>query len=115
MHLGALSSVGHYKPSNFYHIVLDNEAYETTGNQDTTSASTDLKAVAIACGYAHAQEAKTAEELKDRLKGMLSSKGPSFLRVKINRLATEDIPRISSKHSSSQIAKNFSEELAKKS
>lgn len=114
MHMGALSSIGYYKSLNFYHIVLDNEAYESTGNQDTTSASTDFKAVAKACGYARAEEAKTADELKNQLKFLLTSRGPILLRVKINRLPTADIPRISSKYSSKQIAEAFSAGLSSK-
>ncbi|MHA2022226.1 MAG: phosphonopyruvate decarboxylase, partial [Candidatus Thorarchaeota archaeon] len=51
MHLGAMSTVGHYHPSNFIHIVLDNEAHESTGGQFTTSGTTDLPAVALACNY----------------------------------------------------------------
>lgn len=107
MHLGILSTAGHYKPKNFYHIVLDNEAYETTGNQDTTSSTTDFGRMAKAAGYAWVDSAVTAEDLTAKAKLMLSMEGPAFLRVKINRLVTDGIPRISSKHSSSQIAENF--------
>ena len=76
MHMGILSSVGFYGPKNFYHIVLDNEAYETTGNQDTTSPSVDFKAAAKACGYAQSEQAKTEKELTLKLKKMLKSMGP---------------------------------------
>jgi len=50
MHLGIASSIGHHRPRNLYHVVLDNESYESTGDQDTTSPTTDLCAVAKACG-----------------------------------------------------------------
>ena len=112
MHMGALSSVGHYKPKNFYHILLDNESYETTGDQDTTSPTTDLKAVAKACGYRYSEEAVTENEIKDRLKAMFKSEGPGLLRVKINRTPTLDIPRISTKYTSERIAENFKESLS---
>ncbi|MDP3920770.1 MAG: phosphonopyruvate decarboxylase [Candidatus Omnitrophota bacterium] len=113
MHLGILSSIGHYRPKNFYHIVLDNEAYESTGGQDTTSASSDLCAVAHACGYVWTKETSTADELKRSLEELKGIEGPCFLRVKINRIATPDVPRISGKHSSRDIASHFSEELAR--
>ncbi len=112
MHLGVLSSIGHYQPKNLYHVVLDNEAYETTGNQDTTSSTTDLEAMALAAGYAEVKTVRNGEELKKTFQKMLKSQGPSFLRVKINRLATESIPRISSKYNSSQIAQQFKASLA---
>jgi len=107
MHLGILSSIGHYHPENLYHIVLDNESYETTGNQDTTSSSTDLEAMARASGYQMAKSVASGEELKAVLQRMLNHKGPAFLRVKINRLPTPDIPRITSKYTSQQIADQF--------
>ncbi len=111
MHMGVLSSIGHYKPSNFYHIILDNESYETTGDQDTTSPTTNLAAVAKACGYRAAAEASSGEELAQKLKLLLKEGGPAFLRVKINRIPTLDIPRISSKYSSDKIALNFKASL----
>jgi phosphonopyruvate decarboxylase len=115
MHMGILSTIGHYKPKNICHIVLDNESYETTGDQDTTSPSTDLETVAKACGYRVAGEAASEKDLKARLKLLLNTAGPAFLRVKINRVPTLDIPRISSKYSSEDIAKNFSKELIQNS
>jgi phosphonopyruvate decarboxylase len=112
MHLGILSAVGHYKPKNFYHVVLDNESYETTGDQDTTSSTTSFEKVALACGYAWAGEVRGAARLKTAFTSMLKRPGPALLRVKINRLPTEGIPRISSRYSSVQIAKNFKASFA---
>ena len=112
MHMGILSSVGFYKPKNFYHIILDNESYETTGDQDTTSPGTDLKTVAKACGYRFAEEIQNEGQLISELKFFLKKDGPSLLRVKVNRLPTHNIPRISSKYSSEDIAKNFKAELS---
>jgi len=113
MHLGVLSSVGHYKPANYYHIVLDNESYETTGDQDTTSSTTDFEGMALCAGYRVAANARDEESLRSNLKKILSMPGPALLRVKINRLPTPDIPRISSKHDSPQIAERFRMALLK--
>ena len=107
MHLGVLSAIGHYKPKNFYHVVLDNESYETTGDQNTTSSTTSFEGIARACGYSWVGEAHTAAGLKSALASMFKRPGPAFLRVKINRLSTPRIPRISSKYSSEQIAESF--------
>lgn len=107
MHMGTLSSVGHYKPCNFYHLMLDNEAYETTGNQNTTSPTTDFAAIAKACGYLQSLEASDENGLRESLNQLFSSPGPGFLRVKINRLPETGTPRISSKYSSDQITDRF--------
>jgi phosphonopyruvate decarboxylase len=107
MHLGILSTIGHYRPKNLYHVVLDNEAYETTGNQNTTSSTTNFETMAIAAGYRGAKTVSGREELRKAVKEMLDGPGPFVLRVKINRTPTGNISRISSKHSSSQIARTF--------
>lgn len=111
MHMGVLSMIGHAGPENLLHIVLDNESYESTGDQDTTSSTTDFAAVALACGYRHAAEAHEEAGLRSRLESLLKEKGPSLLRVKINRLPTPGVPRISEKYTSKTIAKNFSAAL----
>jgi phosphonopyruvate decarboxylase len=107
MHLGATSMIGHYCPPNFYHLVLDNEAYESTGNQETTSKTTDIAAIARACGYTTTSTATNREGLASALAQLKHSAGPALLRIKINALETFDIPRISSKHSSQCITANF--------
>lgn len=112
MHLGILSTIGHYKPKNFYHVVLDNESYETTGNQDTTSSTTSLEQIAAASGYAWTGQARSAENLKSTFVSMLKQSGPAFLRVKINRLFTPEIARISSKYSSKKITEIFKSAVA---
>jgi phosphonopyruvate decarboxylase len=111
MHLGILSTIGHYSPSNLIHIVLDNESYETTGDQDTTSATTDFAAIAKAAGYISTKEVRSEKEITKAMNDLLRSKGPSLLRIKINRLPTAGVPRISGKYSSAEIAANFSKSL----
>jgi phosphonopyruvate decarboxylase len=107
MHMGVLSAIGHYKPKNLFHIVLDNESYETTGDQDTTSSTTNFVRAASASGYATSAECQHEHELRAGVRHLLSQPGPHFLRVKINRIPTEKIPRISSKYDSPAIASNF--------
>lgn len=109
MHMGTASSVGHYAPENYVHIVLDNESYETTGDQDTTASTTDLEGVARAAGYKITAKASNAEELRQRLREYQTAKGPVFLWVKINRLETSGIPRITTQYSSTDITRNFQE------
>ncbi|MBI4353556.1 MAG: phosphonopyruvate decarboxylase [Candidatus Omnitrophica bacterium] len=112
MHMGILSSIGHYRPKNLYHIVLDNESYESTGGQDTTSPTTDFCLIAKACGYRTAEEAATEKDLKVKLASLLQEEGPAFLRIKTNRLPTPDVPRISNRYTSEQIAETFKAALS---
>ena len=112
MHLGILSSIGHYQPPNLFHLVLDNESYETTGDQDTTSKTTDFCAMALACGYREVECVENAADLEKALKAFAGKPGPNLLRIKINRLPTLNVPRISSRYTSIQIAENFCRETA---
>ncbi len=113
MHMGMFSTVGYYHPKNYYHIVLDNEAYETTGDQDTTSKTTAFEKIALDCAYARSYLCQNEAELRQALKEGLNKPGPVFFRVKINRTPTPNVPRISSKHSSPQITTNFRESLSR--
>jgi phosphonopyruvate decarboxylase len=51
MRMGALATIGHYKPNNLLHVLLDNGVYESTGAQTTVADTVDFAAVAQACGY----------------------------------------------------------------
>ncbi len=51
MSLGAFPLIATCRPSNFIHIVLDNEAYESTGGQPSIASTVDLAALAESAGY----------------------------------------------------------------
>lgn len=113
MHMGTVSMVGRYQPPNFYHLVLDNESYETTGDQDTTSANTDFEAVARACGYRKTWEIRESDALRGSLEKILSEPGPVLVRIKINRIPTKEIPRITSRYEAPEITASFMQQVRK--
>ena len=109
MHMGIASSIGHYKPKNVTHIVLDNEAYESTGNQATTSSVTDIADIARACNYTSIFKVYTKNGLA---KALLSKFGsPRLIHIKINNEKMDGIPRITTKHTAEQVTRNFMEAL----
>src|SRR5687768_14789589 len=68
MNLGALATIGWKRPANFVLLVLDNERYATTGNQDTATAhGADLEAAARALGFASAVTVRSADALAESL------------------------------------------------
>ncbi|ANP48596.1 phosphonopyruvate decarboxylase [Streptomyces griseochromogenes] len=81
MHLGSLATVGHFTPANLVHVVFDNQAYDSTGGQPTTSATTDFAAVARACGYRQVRRVGTAAGLRPALRALLDAPGPGLLAV----------------------------------
>lgn len=104
MHLGTLSTVGYYAPRRFLDVVLDNEAHGSTGNQYTTSATTDIAAVAVACNYAHVFRCQSRSEVQKAIRSALDSVGPSLVLIKINRIE-EDLPRITDRYEQKETAR----------
>jgi len=83
MHAGSLSTAGHERPANLVHVVLDNGTYDSTGGQPTTSATTDLVAMARACGYRAAHCCRDADELGAVFRAGPDRAGPVFVRAVI--------------------------------
>lgn len=93
MSAGALSTIGHYAPKNFYHIVFDNESHESTGGQPTASKTMDFDKLAIANGYTGAVIVQTKEKLIAEIERMQDTKGPRMLIVKIKKGARDNLGR----------------------
>ncbi len=92
MRMGNLATVGAYRPPNLRHLVLDNEAHDSTGGQQTVSRATDFAKIATACGYDRVWRTDSAEHLEDFL-GDETRKGCHFMHMKIQTGAISDLPR----------------------
>ena len=92
MRMGNLATLGAYNPSNLVHVVLDNEAHDSTGAQSTVSACTDFAAVATACGYGRVMRTDDVAELSQFLAAR-DGAGTGFLHMKIATGARDDLPR----------------------
>jgi len=95
MSLGTLPLIASESPKNLIHIVLDNEAYESTGGQPSISKEVNLRRVAESSGYAYTVLVSKLSELKEILQEAPNKSGPIFLLVKVNVSRVEDIPRVS--------------------
>ena len=66
MNLGALATVAGKKPANFYHFLLDNECYATTGGQPVpNSQGIDYALMAKGAGYASTHNFDDLEGVRD--------------------------------------------------
>lgn len=94
MRLGNLANIGVYQPDNLLHILLDNEAHDSTGGQDTLSRTLSLAMVAQACGY-QSVHATDCLEMLDRIlltdKG--HNKGPVFVHFRIQKGSPKNLGR----------------------
>jgi len=76
MGMNALASVGHERPANLYHVVLDNQSHASTGGQRTISREVALEKVAAAVGYRVTYRAETPDVLAPSLRAALGQAGP---------------------------------------
>lgn len=84
MNLGVLATIAGKKPENFYHFLLDNECYATTGGQPVPNASEiDYGALAKSAGYASAYNFDDLEDFTISVGEILNEPGPVFVAVKI--------------------------------
>jgi phosphonopyruvate decarboxylase len=91
MRLGVLATIGHERPPDLIHVLLDNQRHESTGGQSTVSHSVDFPSLAAACGYAAAARVGSLDELSRALTS--AEPGPRFLHVPIAPGVPADLPR----------------------
>jgi phosphonopyruvate decarboxylase len=95
MSLGTFPLIATCRPHNLIHIVLDNEAYESTGGQPTISSTVDLAAVAKAVGYARVWRVSDSVSLQTALHEAMNARVLTFLLAKVTGRAPEGLGRVS--------------------
>ncbi|MBI2969166.1 MAG: phosphonopyruvate decarboxylase, partial [Gammaproteobacteria bacterium] len=93
MRMGNLATVGTYGGSNLIHIILDNEAHDSTGAQATVSMNVNFAAIAAACGYGRVARGDDPELLDYLLDGDSPVAGPSLGQLKIRAGTLDNLPR----------------------
>ena len=93
MHMGSMAVIGANKPKNLIHIVINNGAHETVGGMPTVAATTDLVAVAKACGYPNAICVDDFDALDRELEAAKSRNELSLIEVKCSIGARDNLGR----------------------
>lgn len=85
MGLGALTTIAEKNPTNFYHFMLDNECYATTGGQPVpNAANVDYQAMASASGYPASYAFDNLDDFTNQIKEILDQPGPVFVSLKVD-------------------------------
>ncbi len=105
MQMGAFASIGHYKPENFYHILIDNNCHESTGGQPTVSNTLNFENICLASGYNYTRTIIKENELTSGLDDFLNSKGPAILIIKVKKGSRKNLGRPKTKPTENK--KNF--------
>ncbi len=84
MSLGMLATTAEQAPANFYHFVLDNEVYATTGGQPVPNARhVAYDMLARGAGYPRAFAFTELDGFARELPGILRAPGPVFVAAKV--------------------------------
>jgi thiamine pyrophosphate-dependent acetolactate synthase large subunit-like protein len=84
MSLGVLPTIAEQAPKNFYHFMLDNECYATTGGQPVPNAKhVAYDVIARGCGYPRAFAFTILDDFANNIKAILDQPGPVFVAMKV--------------------------------
>ncbi len=84
MNLGILTTIAEQAPTNFYHLLLDNECYATTGGQPVPNAqNVAYEVLARGAGYPRAFAFDELDDFSNHIKDILDQPGPAFVALKV--------------------------------
>jgi len=93
MHLGAVTSIGHFAPTNYKHIVFNNGTHESVGVQPTCAFGLDFNSIALGCRYKKYWKAENAAEFTEAVKQAQQCEGPVMIEMRINTQSRKDLGR----------------------
>ena len=93
MQMGSLATVGYYNAKNLYHIIYDNNSYDSTGGQPTTANRVDFEKIAVGCNYKSAVTVKTKAELMNEVNNLKNLEGPHMIIVKVKKGSRKNLGR----------------------
>ena len=83
MNLGSAAMIPFTGARNLIHVVFDNGAYASTGNQPTISREVALEKIAAAAGYRTSVRALTPDSLQAAFEDARRQGGPAFILADI--------------------------------
>jgi len=84
MNMGVLATIAEIAPPNFYHFLLDNECYATTGGQPVPNAQkVAYDVIARGAGYPSAYAFDNLEDFTNNVEQILSEPGPVLVAMKV--------------------------------
>lgn len=93
MRLGAFATNAYYQPSNLLHVLLDNNAHDSTGGQATVSHIVDFAGLAAAASYPVALEVNGLAELQEAIEQWKQEPALTFVITKIAKGSPAELGR----------------------
>jgi phosphonopyruvate decarboxylase len=104
MHMGSMAMIGAMRPPNLVHVVVDNNAYESTGGQPSMAGGLDWERLGAATGYRTARLCRTAADAEQALRAVADRPGPHLIVVSVGVSAGQAPPRATGTLSAPQIS-----------
>ena len=92
MRLSGMPMIGHEKPDNLLHILLDNNEHNSTGGQSTISAIMNWPLFAESIGY-QAITVRTLKQLNHAIEEWHMNPSLTFIYMKINNTVKDNLGR----------------------
>ena len=93
MHLGSIKTAGSFANKNFKYILLNNNAHDSVGGQNTYANDINFEKFSTSLGFKKFYSIKNEKGLKKNIKNFLSTNDLSFLEVKIANSSVKNLPR----------------------
>ena len=91
MNLGIVATIAGKKPQNFFHFLLDNECYATTGGQPVPNAEEiNYAGMAKEAGYSAAYSFEDLEDFATNIDQIMNETGPVFIAIKVVQLVENE-------------------------
>ena len=95
MNMGILATIAGKQPKNFFHFLMDNECYATTGGQPVPNAQEiNYAGMAREAGYAASYQFDNLEDFANNIEQIMRQSGPVFVAMKmVPKVENEPIGR----------------------
>lgn len=93
MRMGNLATNGYYAKNNLLHVMIDNNAHDSTGGQKTISSNVDFASVASNCGYEASYEVYSLENFEKLIKLWIKNPIKTFITIHVKIGTKENLGR----------------------
>jgi phosphonopyruvate decarboxylase len=93
MRMGSFATNAYYQPKNLLHILLDNNAHDSTGGQATVSHIVDFATFAASVSYPTSLKVNSLDELETAIKQWKQSGDLTFIHMQISQGSPPELGR----------------------
>jgi phosphonopyruvate decarboxylase len=104
MHLGSMATIGGTRPPNLVHVIIDNNAYESTGGQPSLAGAVHWQQLGTALGYRTSRWCRSAQETDRAMRAIAAEPGPHLVAVSTGLGGGQAPPRATNALTAPQIS-----------